>query len=363
MKHISYGLKMNKIISVFMVNALVISMLSMTGCGKSFFGNSIESSTESEVHFDTVMTITLYGKDKLQLEDCIVKSFEEVDVLENIFSAQAKDSELYHINEAIAQGETAFQVSDEIEEVLSCAMDVNEKSDGALDVTIGNLINLWGIGTDHARVPQDEEIQSALEGTGCKYLSLDTDTNTLTVTSDKVQLNLGAIAKGYAADRIENLILSINPEIVGILDFGGNIITIGSKVDGSNWNVGITDPLDSSNVYGGLSVSDLSIVTSGNYERFFEVDGVKYPHIIDPETGYPVENGLASVTVESDDSALADALTTALFVMGYDKAVEFWRSGTYDFEMALIDENGKLYLTEGLKDQVKSYVQTEIITR
>ncbi len=347
MKHISYGLKMNKIISVFMVNALVISMLSMTGCGKSVFGNSIESSTESEVHFDTVMTITLYGKDKLQLEDCIVKSFEEVDALENIFSAQAKDSELYHINEAIAQGETTFQVSDEIEEVLSCAMDVNEKSDGALDVTIGNLINLWGIGTDHARVPQDEEIQSALEGTGCKYLSLDTDTNTLTVTSDKVQLNLGAIAKGYAADRIENLILSINPEIVGILDFGGNIITIGNKADGSNWNVGITDPLDSSNVYGGLSVSDLSIVTSGNYERYFEQNGVNYHHILDRNTGYPAENGVISATIIGKSSMECDAYSTAVFCLGLDRGMKLVNA-TDGIECILIDDNGGYHLSNGM---------------
>ena len=329
MKHISYGLKMNKIISVFMVKALVISMLSMTGCGKSVFGNSIESSTESEVHFDTVMTITLYGKDKLQLEDCIVKSFEEVDVLENVFSAQAKDSELYHINEAIAQGETTFQVSDEIEEVLSCAIDVNEKSDGALDVTIGNLINLWGIGTDHARVPQDE------------------DTNTLTVTSDKVQLNMGAIAKGYAADRIESLILSINPEIVGILDFGGNIITIGNKADGSNWNVGITDPLNSSNVYGGLSVSDLSIVTSGNYERYFEQNGVNYHHILDRNTGYPAENGVISATIIGKSSMECDAYSTAVFCLGLDRGMKLVNA-TEGIECILIDENGGYHLSNGM---------------
>ena len=111
------------------------------------------------------------------------------------------------------------------------------------------------------------------------------------------------------------------------------------------------------------SLEPFSIVTSGNYERYFEVDGKRYSHIIDPQTGHPVDNGIASVSIMSSNSALADTLSTALFVMGIDKAVEFWKSGAYEFEMVIIDENGKLYLTEGLKDSVKSYGQTEVITR
>ena len=179
-----------------------------------------------------------------------------------------------------------------------------------------------------------------------------------------MKLDLGGIGKGYIADKIIELFSTDYQDTVtgAVISLGGNIMCYGCKPGGKSFNVGLQDPTKDVGQYVAVVTADavsegkpvpVSIVTSGNYERAFELDGKKYAHIIDPETGYPVDNGLVSVTVVCENSTLADMLTTALFVMGYDKAVEFYKSGKYDFEMALIDESNKLYITEGLQNVFK----------
>lgn len=331
--------------------ALLVFAMNLTACSQTSSTSQTTTNTESasltELHFDTIMSISLYGSDKNELVDVINEAYDELDRLEAIFSAQLETSELYGINQGIANGQTSFTLSDELTEVIDYAIKVNEESDGALDITIGNLINLWGIGTDHEKLPSEAEINAALEGIGCQYLSLDKETNTLTVSSKNVQIDLGAIAKGYAADLVKELILSKDSEVLGLLDFGGNIMTIGSKPDGSNWKVGITDPLDSTNVYGGVSVSDLCVVTSGNYERYFEENGVRYHHILDASTGYPADKGIISSSIIGASSIECDALSTACYCLGVEDALTLINS-IDGVECVLIDNDGNYYTSDGI---------------
>ena len=331
------------LVLVFAMNLTACSQTSST----SQTTTNAESASLTELHFDTIMSISLYGSDKNELLDIINEAYDELDRLEAIFSAQLETSELYEINEKIESGETSFVISSELANVIDYALLVNEESDGALDITIGNLINLWGIGTDHEKLPSEAEINAALEGTGCQYLSLNKETNTLTVSSKNVQIDLGAIAKGYAADLVKELILSKDSEVVGILDFGGNIMTIGSKTDASDWKIGITDPLDATSVYGGVSVSDLCVVTSGNYERYFEENGVRYHHILDASTGYPADKGIISSSIIGASSIECDALSTACYCLGVEDALAL--INTIDgVECVLIDNEGNYYTSSGI---------------
>ena len=165
---------------------------------------------------------------------------------------------------------------------------------------------------------------------------------------DGVEVDLGSVAKGYAGDVLTGL-LKANGVKSALLDLGGNIQTVGTKPDGSSWRIGVRDPEDENGYIGVVSVSDKAVVTSGGYERYFEQDGVRYWHILDPETGAPARSGLASVTVVGDSGLLCDALSTALFVMGLDRALEHWR--TYrDFEAVFVCEDGSVTVTAGLED-------------
>lgn len=329
---------------------------------------------------DTVIGMTVYGAES---ENAIRDAADLIDRMDKVISTQREDSELRYLNES---GNAIC--SEELMEAVSRGQMIGRETEGAFNIALYPVVEAWGFFSKDYRIPEAEEIEKLLmlarpEDARKKELPSKAWSNGdegsslekgIVYETGGMKIDLGGIGKGFIADKIAQMFNENYAEGVtgAVISLGGNILCMGKKPEGKPFKVGLQDPDKSVGEYLAVITADsssegdltpFSIVTSGNYERFFEVDGVKYTHIIDPETGYPVENGLASVTVTSDDSALADALTTALFVMGYDKAVEFWRSGTYDFDMALIDENGKLYLTEGLKDQVKSYVQTEIITR
>lgn len=328
---------------------LILTIITLSGCDLADLAGSKETKTVSgtEIHFDTVMSITLYGEDEKALNKALEDSFHKIESLEEIFSAQLDSSELSVINRGIASGKTEFNISNELRDVIECAIRVGNSSNGALDITIGNLINLWGIGTDHEKVPTDEEIETALENTGLEYIGLDADKDILSVKSSNVQLNVGAVAKGYAADVVKNLILEENPGISGILDFGGNIITIGSKTDGSKWKVGIKDPIDTNAVYGGVSIDDLSVVTSGNYERYFTVDNIRYHHILNPASGYPADNGIISATIIGKSSMVCDAYSTACFCLGINDAIKLVNSND-EIECILIDNEGNVHLSDNM---------------
>lgn len=308
--------------------------------------SAITSVSLTEEHFGTVMTITLYGSEEKQLRQYIENSFKECTRLEQIFSAKLEDSELSRLNQTALNHPTA--VSQELFSVFQIALFYNKCSEGSLDISIGKLIRLWGIGTEAQGVPDDTQLEGLAGRNGCQYIVLEEAERTIAYTDECVEVDLGAVAKGYAADVIKAYILQQDTAVSGILNFGGNIMTIGEKTDGSAWNIGITNPLIPSEVYASVSVKNQCVVTSGNYERYFMVGDKRYHHILDPETGYPAEQGVVSATVIGDRSADCDALSTACFILGTEKALELIESidGT---EAVLIDNVGKVYCSSGME--------------
>lgn len=206
------------------------------------------------------------------------------------------------------------------------------------------MLTAWGFTTDSYQIPAQEELDRLLKLVDYEAITL-TD-NTVTVP-DGMMLDLGAVGKGYAADETA-AILRENGVESALLDFGGNILTVGSKPDGTPWRVGVRDP-DSDGTLGMLEVIDQSVVVSGGYEKYFVgEDGERYWHIIDPETGRPARSGLVQAAIVSQESRLCDALSTAIFVMGLDEAVDYWQA-RQDFDMLLLTDDREIYLTEGLR--------------
>ncbi len=198
-------------------------------------------------------------------------------------------------------------------------------------------------------------------------ISFDTSSGKVTFADEQMMIDAGAIAKGYASDAVADIFHSYGITS-GLISLGGNVCAFGSKTDGSDWNIAIQDPSSPSdpNAYAGIiRCSDAFLITSGSYQRYFTENGKRYCHIIDPSTGYPADNGLSSVTVVSSSGTEGDALSTALYVMGLERASEFWRNCTdLSFEAVFITQEGKIYVTEGIADDFESSLSApEIISR
>lgn len=259
---------------------------------------------------DTFMTVQVLGGDGEQLAAACER---EVNTLEAALSRTREGSEVWKLNHA---GGESVQMP-VAESVLLWSMRYTDMTGGLYDPTVATLTDLWGIGTENERVPAQGEIEQALERTGGKLTQADGQRFGL---RDGAQLDLGGIAKGYAADQCAAILRDAGAN--GLLTLGGNIYAVGTN-GGDDWRIGIADPDNSADYLAVVSVRDKSVVTSGDYERYFERDGKRYHHIFDPRTGYPAESGLRSVTVIDENSTRADALTTALFVMGLEDGLSF----------------------------------------
>ena len=209
-------------------------------------------------------------------------------------------------------------------------------------------MDAWGFTTEERHVPAPDALAAAMALVDSEELSVDTEASAASLARAGMEVDLGAVAKGFAAREAEAAIRDAGGTSA-MLDLGGNVTVIGTKEDGSPWRVAVKDPRDTGSYLCVLALTDVTLSTSGGYERYFEEDGVRYHHIIDPETGYPADSGLLSVTVVSADHLLADALSTALFVAGPEEALDFWRSRD-DFELVLCTGQGELLVTEGLED-------------
>ncbi len=304
------------------------------------FGTSDNSEATRELFaMDTYITMTAYGRD---VETAVSEAADKLTELEQLWSVTEPESEIYAVNHSNGQ---AVSVSSETEDLLSFALQMAEETKGALEPTIYPVLTAWGFTTEENRVPSDSEITELLKNVGYERVHMEDGSVWL---ENGIMLDLGAVGKGYAGD-LAAQILRDNGITSALLDLGGNIQTIGKKPDGSFWKLGLQDPF-SEGTLGILEISNKAVVTSGAYERYFiGEDGKRYGHIIDPVTGYPAENGLASVTVIADEGRLCDALSTSLFVMGADRAMEYWQLHQ-NFDMILITEDGEIYLTDGIAD-------------
>ena len=301
---------------------------------------------------DTYMTLTAYGDNAKKALD---EAENEIHRLDDLLSTGNVSSEISLLNSS-GSGE----LSPDVLSLTERSLEIYNQTNGAFDICIYPLMQLWGFDKDVQSVPDEKSISETLLLCGSEKLHLNGNRLTL---SDGSAIDLGAIAKGYTADRVID-IFQKNGITSGVISLGGNVRCCGTKPDGSLWKCGITDPAspgDNSSLLGTVLVSDKSVVTSGGYERFFEQDGKKYHHIMDPHTGYPAQSGLLSVTVISEDGTLADGLSTACFVMGLQRASDFWRKGDGRFELVMQTDSGELYITEGLDGSFTSSYPFNII--
>ena len=204
------------------------------------------------------------------------------------------------------------------------------------------------------------KMKNSIEEKYAGNISYDKATKKISFGAEGMKIDLGGIAKGYTSSRIMD-IYKENGISSGLVNLGGNVQALGTKTDGTKWKIAVQSPDDTEDYLGILSVQDKAVITSGGYERYFEQDGVTYHHIIDPKTGYPAESGLVSVTIVSKDGTLADGLSTSLFIMGEEKAADFWRKHKDDFDAILMSDNGTLYVTEGLENDFSTERTVEII--
>lgn len=331
-----YHISIKKIIkrctfSIFAAS-LLLSSAAFSGC--SLKANTAENSdagsqepvSATAIKLNTAVTVTIYdSQDRELLTECM----NLCDKYEKIFSRTASDSELYQLNHReltpVAGTEDTFQVSDPLAELIRKGLYYSKLSEGAFDIAIEPLTSLWDFTAEDPQVPEDRLIQEAL--TKCDYHNVSvSDNNEVILKTEDTAIELGAIAKGYIADRLKDYLISQGVKSA-IINLGGNVLCIGGKPDDSSFKIGIQKPFaDRSETIAVMDIKDKSVVSSGVYERCFEQDGTLYHHLLNPRTGYPYDNGLIAVTIISDESVDGDALSTTCFALGLEDGMKLAES-------------------------------------
>ena len=292
---------------------------------------------QSQTRFlmDTYCTIQVPGN--IEVLGAIEQAFNRIEEIDEKFNALNPESPVYDFN----NGNTAI-TDEEIVALVNTALQISEKSGGKYDVTIFPLIDLWGFFSESPELPRREKLNEVLKVVG--YRNLTIKNGILDKKEEETKIDLGSIAKGYAIGEAGKVLTSAGIKS-GLIDAGGDIYALGTNY-GKPWVIGIRNPRGEG-VVGTLELSDMAVITSGDYERFFEKDGVKYHHILDPTTGYPAE-GIASVTVISHEPAFADAWSTALFIMGKEKGLEILKD-LQSLEVLMITDEGEQIYSSGMK--------------
>ncbi len=294
----------------------------------------------------TINQLKVYGKNSEKASNEAVKKINEIDDKMSAFKEYSEISRINHY-----AGVEEQHVSDDTYFVTEKALKYSSLSQGAFDPTIRPVVELWGIQTEHARIPEKHEILNKLQLVNYNDIILNQKKKTVKLKNRRQALDLGAIAKGYAADEIKEIFKKRKIQSA-VIDLGGNIYAYGSKPDGKAWNIGIQDPLNFRGQYFGIvSVENKSVVTSGNYERYIMKDDKKYHHLIDPRNGYPSDNGIISTTVISENSIDGDALTTCIYILGLRNGIKLIEE-TEGVEAIFVMEDKKIYLTSGIKNEL-----------
>ncbi|MBU3189818.1 FAD:protein FMN transferase [Clostridium bowmanii] len=292
----------------------------------------------------TIVQLKVYGGNA---EKATQKALERIGDIENKMSVNMETSEITKLNDKA--GKSGQKLSRDTYFVIDEAVKYSKLTEGAFDLSIEPIVKLWGIGTDKERVPSKNEIEEKLKLVNYKDIILDSKNSTVKLKRTGQAIDLGGIAKGYTADEVKKVLIN-NKISSALINLGGNVYAVGSKSDGTSWSIGVQNPLDTRGKYlGNLRVTDKSVVTSGNYERYFIVDGKRYHHIFDPKDGYPSENGIISTTIVSDKSIDGDVLSTSTYVLGLTKGLKLVES-IKGVEAIFITSDKKVYVTSGLKD-------------
>ena len=306
-----------------------------------------ERSTVYIDSMDTFIELSAYGSNR---DAALQAAKEEILRLNDSLSIGLESSEISRVNR-----EGRGTVSADTAAMIREALILYSETDGAFDLTVYPLMELWGFISKEYHVPTAEELADTMARIGADRIRLNEEAGLVTLDAGQA-IDLGGIAKGFASQRLMDIFREYGVESA-IVSLGGNMQCLGAKPDGSPWRIGVKDPF---NPDFGLSaivkIVDKAVITSGGYERFFidEATGTTYRHIIDPSTGYPAESGLSSVSIVTADGMLGDGLSTALYIMGLEKASEYWRAHSEDFDAILIDNVGNVYVTAGIADDVTS---------
>jgi thiamine biosynthesis lipoprotein len=315
---------------------LLLSVILLVSCKPK----PVDPKSRTQLLLGTVCTITLYDKSNNTEFDL---AFDRIDEIEHLMSSHLDDSELARVNQA--SGIQPVVVSGETFAVIKLALEIAELSGGAFDPTIGPLVTLWDISGAN-NVPEDGEIQSLLPLVDYKLVVLDEGASSVYLPIQGMALDLGGIAKGWAADEAGRVLSGHK----GIMNLGGNVLVLDSKPDESPWRIGIQDPDTSRGSYIGIvELVDQTLVTSGPYERFFEHEGKIYHHILDTKTGYPVASPLTSVSIITDRSVIADGLSTAVYALGLEKGLELI-DRLDGVEAIFLTKDRSVYASEGILD-------------
>lgn len=327
-----------KIKKLLCLAAVLAMALALFGCAAT--QTQPEKHSKTTLALNTAVTITLYGaQDESLIDGC----FELCRKYELIFSRTDEQSELYRLN---ASGDMA--VSDELLGLIKTALYYSELSGGAFDITLGKISDMYAFTSSEHHVPTDAELEALLACTGSDKISIDGSRVTL---HGGAIIDLGAIAKGYIADKLTDYLVENGAESA-IIDLGGNIRCVGTKPDGSLFSVGIQYPFEEmKKTIAVVGINDLSVVTSGIYERSFEQDGAFYHHLLSPETGRPCDNNLLAVSIISPRSVDGDALSTTCFVLGLERGLELIES-LDGIEAAFVTDDYALYFSSGFEDYI-----------
>lgn len=362
--------KLKKYLKSFVIFTIVASLsVSISGCSKKEeFPLSL-----TNFCFDTTITITIYEyAGESEAQDIINECFGLCNHYDKMFSTTKKDSDISKINQSKTKG---CKVNHVVSDVIKDSIKYSKKSKGAFDVTIGELSDMWNVTGDNPTVPDDKKIKEAIKHVG--YKNIKCEDEKVTLKDGETRLDLGSIVKGFVADKLKSYMISEGVKS-GIIDLGGNILTIGGKSDDEPFVIGIKNPFynnDIAPIVNGnedyiknndeyclkLDVSDKSVVTSGIYERYFKKDDKIYHHILDTSTGYPVDNDLASVTIISNSSEAGDALSTTAFIMGLKDGMNLINK-TQKTEAVFVTKDGKIHMSKGLEQTEDGDVIIETTT-
>lgn len=332
---------------ILLTSFMILSLI-VVGCeakpNEETVNTQIQPKSESYFIYDTLVTVRVYDN------DITSQHFAELDErmkeIEGKLSRTLNTSEIFKVNENA--GISPVVVSDETYEVVKKAMKYAEESNGKFNPAIGPLVSLWNIGHEDAHVPSEEELAKTLPLINYRDIEMNDEQKSIYLKKAGMAIDLGGIGKGYAADQIAEYLVA-NGFNSAIIDLGGNIYALGKKPDGNEWTIGIQDPdVSRGNQLGKLKVENKTIVTSGVYERYFVEDGKNYHHIFDSSTGFPVDNELVSVSIITDKSADADALSTTVFSLGLKEGLAFVEKQP-NVEAIFITKDKKVYITPGLK--------------
>lgn len=365
------------------VLALIMCFSSLIGCQKRLEPVEVESTTFA---MDTVIHFTAYGWDERETRQQLDRLTDDLNTLDKLMSVTREDSGISWVNQSNGRP-MKLEEYPGLVTPLYLTLELCQVTGGVLDITAYPAVKAWGFTTGEHRVPEPDELAELakrIDYTAVKmggesqkgsdipateeemWAGYDYILKRETVTlPEGVEIDLGAVAKGYAGDLLAAYVRANENVFSALLDLGqSTIMAVGSKPEGKPWRIGVVDPAQPENYFAVVELADMAMGTSGGYQRYFEQDGITYWHILDPDTAAPARSGLASVTVVSPSALACDGLSTALFVMGLEKGTQFWRDHPeLEFDAIFVTEEGEIYRTAGLEGRfslAEGYTDREV---